>query len=126
MKKKEPFSTKARLKSFTHAFNGFRHLILNEHNAWIHLLATVIVIVAIFLFHLTKMEKVIVIILAGMVWMAELFNSSIERMMDFISLDHHPQIKIIKDLSAAAVLVAALTALIAGLIIFVPRIILFF
>jgi diacylglycerol kinase len=126
MENKETFSAKARLKSFKYAFNGFRHLILNEHNARIHLLATVIVMAAIFLFHLTKMEATAVIIVVGMVWMAELFNSSIEKSMDFISSDHHPRIKIIKDLAAAAVLVAAITALITGVIVFGPRIIVLF
>jgi diacylglycerol kinase len=56
-----------------------------------------------------------------MVWVAEIFNTAIEKTMDFISRERHPQIKLIKDLAAAAVLVTAFSALITGAIIFIPK-----
>ena len=57
----------------------------------------------------------------AVVWMAELFNSAIEKAMDFISTEKHPQIKLVKDLAAAAVLITALAAVIVGGIIFIPK-----
>ena len=59
---------------------------------------------------------------AGFVWSAEIFNTAIESMMDHLSPEKHPRVKYIKDLAAGAVLVAAITAIIAGLIIFIPKI----
>jgi diacylglycerol kinase len=59
----------------------------------------------------------------GMVWAAEIFNTSIERIMDYLSKEKQPAIKIIKDLAAAAVLVTALTALLVGAFVFIPKIV---
>ena len=57
----------------------------------------------------------------AMVWMAELFNTAIEKTMDFISKEAHPQIKLVKDLAAAAVLIAAIAAVLVGALIFIPK-----
>ena len=62
------------------------------------------------------------IIVIGFVWVAEFFNTAIERIMDFISPGQHPEVRFIKDMSAGAVLLAALTAAITGGIIFIPEI----
>ena len=56
-----------------------------------------------------------------MVWTAEIFNTAIEKTMDFISREKHPQIKLVKDLAAAAVLITAVSAIIVGAIIFIPK-----
>ena len=116
------FSISARLKSFGYAFNGLRLLLMKEHNAWLHLVATLAVVAAGFFFSLSRGEWIIIVFSIGIVWMAELFNTSLERTIDFISTEQHPKIKVIKDLSAGAVLVAAITALIAGAIVFIPKI----
>jgi len=57
----------------------------------------------------------------GMVWVAELLNTAVERLADHITKDRHPEIEIIKDLAAGAVLVAAIVAIIAGSFIFIPK-----
>jgi diacylglycerol kinase (ATP) len=72
---------------------------------------------------LTKPELLALVFAIGFVWVAEMFNTCIERMMDFISTEKRPEIKFIKDLSAGAVLVAAITALVTGGIIFIPKLI---
>ena len=115
------FSWSARLKSFTYAGQGLQALFRTEHNAWIHFVLTVAALVAAFVLHISRGEWLALIIAFGLVWMAELFNTCIEKTMDFLSEERHPQIKIIKDLAAAAVLVAALVAFFVGLIIFIPR-----
>jgi diacylglycerol kinase len=118
----QKFSLRSRLKSFTHAFAGVRQFVFREHNARIHLVATVAVIIAGFVLHVTDLEDAILAIVTGLVWVTEILNTSIERLADHVTLDRHPNIKIIKDLAAGAVLIAAITAVFAGLFIFIPKI----
>ncbi|MDA3911610.1 MAG: diacylglycerol kinase family protein [Bacteroidales bacterium] len=121
--KQQKFSLKKRLISFKYAFNGLIILFKDEHNALIHLFATICVIIAGFLFEISSFEWIVVIFAIGFVWTAEILNTAIENMADFIFPEKHEKIKRIKDLSAAAVLISAITALIIGLIIFIPEII---
>ena len=72
-------------------------------------------------FNVSKIEMAILLLVAGFVWTAELFNTAIEKIMDFISKERHPEIKFIKDISAAAVLISAIVSLITGAIIFIPK-----
>ena len=113
---------KSRLKSIQIACEGFVSFFQQEPNAKIHLTATIVVTVLSLLFHLSRFEILLIVFVIGLVWMAELFNTAIERIMDFISAERHPAVKLIKDISAAAVLVTVLVALAAGSIIFLPKI----
>ena len=117
-----PFSIRARLKSFRYAFEGVSTFFNTQHNALIHLLATLLVFIASVFFHISKTETIAVILAVGFVWTAELFNTAIEKLADLASPEFHPGIKFIKDVSAAAVLLAAVTAFLAGSIIFLPKI----
>ena len=119
--KKEKFSIRKRLNSFRYAFNGFRILFKEEHNSWIHLLAATGVLAAAIIFRISTTEWIAVIFAIGLVFTTELVNTAIEDISNFISAEKNDRIKRIKDLSAAAVLIAALTALIIGLIVFVPK-----
>lgn len=120
--KEEKFSIAKRLKSFTYAFNGLRVLI-KEHNAWIHLFASLCVVVAGILFKISLMEWVAVVFAIGLVFSFEIINTSVEHIADFICPERDDRIKRIKDLAAAAVLVSAITAAVIGLIVFIPKII---
>ena len=115
------FSFHSRLKSFSFAWSGIRELVVREHNARIHLVATAGVIVAGVVFRVSIVEAAVLAVVTGIVWITELFNTCIERVMDFIHPEEHPGIKFIKDLAAGAVLVAALTAVVVGLFIFIPK-----
>ena len=115
------FSIKARAKSLVYAFEGIKSFFRSEHNALLHLLATILVISLSILFPVSRFEAIVLIIVTGLVWIAELFNTAMEKIMDFISIERHPQIKFIKDLSAAAVLVAAFMAVAAGCFVFIPK-----
>jgi diacylglycerol kinase len=119
--KHQKFSIHSRLKSFSFAWSGIRDFILHEHNARIHLVATVCVIVAGVVFRVSIIEAAVLAIVTGSVWVLEMLNTCIEQIMDFIHPEEHPGIKIIKDLAAGAVLVAALTAVVVGLLIFIPK-----
>jgi len=110
------------LTSFQHAFEGLLTLWKEEPNARIHSLAVIIVILAGIFFEVNKWEWLMLTLMMGLVITAELFNTAIERIMDHVTPEKHPKVKVIKDLSAAAVLVLALTALVVGGIIFFPKI----
>ncbi|HET6995741.1 MAG TPA: diacylglycerol kinase family protein, partial [Chitinophagaceae bacterium] len=66
-------------------------------------------------------EMILLVIVTGFVWVAEIFNTAIEKAMDLISPGYHPKVKLIKDLSAAAVLIAAVISVITGALIFIPK-----
>ena len=120
--KQQKFSFKKRLESFGHAFNGIGVMLKEEHNSRIHLLAAFLVIIAGFYFDISTTEWFAIVISIGIVFTAEAFNSSLENVADFISPEKHEQIKKVKDLAAAGVLMSALAALAIGLIIFLPKI----
>ena len=119
---REKFSIKKRFKSFVYAFKGLTFLLKYEHNTRIHLVAAICAIFAGFLFKITKYEWIAIIFAIGFVFAAEILNTSIEHLADAIHSKPNKKIKIVKDLASAAVLVAAITAAVVGLFVFLPLI----
>jgi diacylglycerol kinase (ATP) len=117
----DKFSWRQRAGSFKYAFNGIFSFFRAEPNAVIHLLATVMVAALAIIMKISNNEMLFLVLVTGLVWITELLNTAIERIMDFISFERKPEIKMIKDIAAAAVLVAAAIALITGAIIFIPK-----
>jgi diacylglycerol kinase len=111
--------------SFRFAFNGLSLVIREQQNFRIHLLAACIVVVAGIFTGLSGTEWCIVVILIFLVLAMEALNSAIEKLVDFVSPEYHKQAGAVKDISAAAVLLTAISAVVAGLIIFLPRLISF-
>lgn len=120
--KKHKFSLNERFHSFVYAWKGIK-LLFHEHNTWIHLTATICVLTVGLVVSLTPIEWAVAATLVGGVWITEALNTAIERLCDHVTPQQHPEIGRIKDISAAAVLLSAATAVIAGLCIFVPAII---
>ncbi len=123
--KPNQFSFQQRLRSFRFAFNGIISFLRKEHNAWIHLLATIVVITLGFITNVSSGEWLALLLAVALVWMSEMFNTCIEKLIDFVSTDRHPSLKFIKDVSAGAVLVCAIISMVIGLIIFIPHLNLF-
>jgi diacylglycerol kinase len=121
--KEKNFKIRARLESFKNAFNGVRTLFINEHNAWLHVIAALLVIVSGIIFRIPATDWIAVIIAIGLVFASEAINSSIEKLSDFVSPEKRNSIKEVKDLAAAGVLISAITALLIGLIVFIPKIV---
>jgi diacylglycerol kinase (ATP) len=119
--KSQPFSVKMRIRSFGYAWEGILSFVRRDHNTWVHAVATVLVLVAATWVQVNKMELLALVFAIGFVWVAEMFNTCVERIMDFISLKQDAEIKFIKDLAAGAVLIAAITALAVGGIVFIPK-----
>jgi len=122
-KERQPFSASKRFGSFIYAFNGLRVLVREEHNSWIHIAAAIVAIVLGFVCHISTYEWIAIVFSIGLVIALEIINSAIESFADFVSPERHDSIKKIKDLAAAAVLIGAITALVVGLLIFLPKII---
>src|SRR5215203_3567995 len=118
MNKNSRFSIHGRWKSFQYAIDGMREFFRTEHNAWLHLLAAAAVFIMSLVVGVTRTEGIILIIVVALVWITEMLNTCIEKAMDMISEEYHPRIKLIKDISAGAVLVAAIAALVTGFIVF--------
>ena len=124
MKKK--FSIKARLASFKNAWRGVKVFVRQEHNAWIHCVMTVLVIIAGLFFHISTAEWIAVFFAIGLVLAAEAINSAIERLSDVVQPEKDERIRDIKDISAGAVFICAITAAIIGVIIFLPKLLMLF
>jgi diacylglycerol kinase (ATP) len=117
------FSLLSRLRSFYYAFRGIGFAFRQEHNLWIHTLAAAAAIIMGFLLHISALEWIVIAIVIAGVFVSELFNSAIESLVDLCSPDFNEKAGRIKDMAAGAVLIAALGALTAGLIIFIPKIV---
>lgn len=115
---------RSRLMSFAHAFSGWWSVLRNEHNARIHAVATVMVVIMGFWLHLGITEWAIIIITIGSVWSAECINTGIEATIDLVSPQQHPLAKIAKDAGAAGVLIAAIVSVIIGILILGPPLVL--
>jgi diacylglycerol kinase len=111
------------LRSFGYAWFGLKHAVVTQQNFRIHLLiATVAILMGIGL-NIGRMEWIVVSLCIGLVLFAELVNTALEKFADVIQKEHHPEIKLVKDIAAAAVLVLAICSAVTGSIIFLPKII---
>lgn len=119
---KDKFSIRRRIKSFGYAFRGIRSFFFTTHNAWIHAFISLAVILAAVYFDITKTEWIAIIFAMGFVFAAEAFNTAIEQYVDIVKPEYDPRAGNIKDIAAGAVLIAATSAAIIGLLIFVPEI----
>ncbi len=116
------FSFRKRARSFVYAWRGIRFMLKTQHNFWIHLTVTFLVVVAGILLNLSLLEWFFIIFAVGLVLAAEIFNTAIEQLTDLIHPEWGEKAARIKDLSAGAVLICAFTAALTGVIIFVPKI----
>ena len=114
------FSVRARLKSFTFAGRGLRWLVTDEHNAWLHLAASLLVLAAGLLLQISLSDWRWLALAIAAVWLAEAFNTAIEDLCDRISPEFDTAIGRIKDLAAGGVLIASIAAALIGLLTLVP------
>ena len=108
--------------SFKHAFDGFIYAVRTQPNFRFHLLATFVVILLGIYFSVSPFEWLILVFTINTVLVAEMVNTSIEAMVDLITLERRVDAKIAKDVASAMVLISAILAVIVALIIFLPKI----
>ncbi len=112
--------------SFRYAFRGIKLLFHLEHNLFIQSFFALLAIFLGFFFSITSVEWMVLVIAIGLVIFAELTNTAVERIMDFVHKDYHEDVRDIKDLAAGAVVFTVVISLIVGGIIFIPYSISFF
>ena len=108
------------IKNFKYAFIGLAHILKSERNARIHLLVAVVVSTAAIVLDLPATEMVAVFFAIMTVFIAEIFNTAIEKTLDLAHPGASPKVALIKDMAAGAVLVTAVGAAIMGFVIFSP------
>ena len=112
---------KKTIRSFQYAFAGVLALFRSENNARVHFLAAAAAVFFGIYLKLTAVEWALIALCVGGVWGAEAFNTALEKLCDLVQADFHPQIKAVKDLAAAGVLLVVLGAVVVGIIIFIPK-----
>lgn len=111
-----------RLKSISYAFKGALKLITTEHSIMVQFVIGILLTIAGFYFGITTTEWLFQTMAIGLVMSIEGLNTAVEKVADFIHPNYHERIGFIKDVAAGAVFFAAITAIIIGLIIYMPRI----
>lgn len=111
-----------RLKSFKFAIEGALKLITTEHSIMVQCFLGITVTIAGFYFDISKTEWLVQTLAVGLVLSIEGLNTAVEKIADFIHPNFHERIGFIKDIAAGAVFFAALTAIVLGLIIYIPYI----
>ncbi len=109
-----------RIQSFYFAFQGWFYVLRTQRNAWIHSIASLVVLALGFWLGLSRSEWALIILTIAIVWIAEFTNTALETLVDMTEPDMHPLAKVSKDVSAAAVLVGACAAVVVGFLILGP------
>jgi diacylglycerol kinase (ATP) len=111
----------SRGRSFRYAFAGWWYVIHTQRNAWIHAVVSIAVVMVGFWLQLTPRDWAVIIVAIAMVWTAEFINTALEAVVDLAShQEHHHLARVGKDVGAAAVLIAAASAALIGLLILGP------
>ena len=110
------------IDAFAVALRGLASMLRTQRHARVHLAASIAVIMAGIILNVSLAEWIALIIVMGLVWMAEAFNTAIETLGDAVTQDYHPLIGRAKDVAAGAVLLAAITATLVGMLIFIPKV----
>ena len=106
--------------AFLFALHGLQYAFVHERNFKIEVVLAVVVCIAGYALHITNLEWLIIIMNIGFVLSAELINTAVEKLCDVTTAEINPIIKVIKDVAAAAVLIAAAIAFVCALMIFIP------
>jgi len=114
------FSLIGRIRSFGYALAGLRFLVRSQHNARIHLVATVAVVATGLALHVANNDWRWLTLAIVLVWFAEGVNTALEQLCDLISPGYDTKIEHAKDVAAGTVLVCAAGAAVIGVLVFWP------
>ncbi len=109
------------IESFNHAVAGIITSLKSENNMRIHYLLAIMIIIVSLFFDFSRVEFLLLLFSITLVVVTELINTAIEKTIDFITDEYHPLAKVIKDISAGAVLIAAINSLVVGYLLFFDR-----
>jgi len=105
-------------KSFLNAFRGVFLMLKSERNFQLEVLAFFINIILIFYFQLSNIDTILILIVSFGVLSAEIFNTAIEKICDFIQPEFDKRIGFIKDISAGAVILMAILSVVVGVLVY--------
>ncbi len=111
---------RSRIHSFHNAFAGLWFVIRTQKNAWIHAIITILVLLITLWLKVTARDWALLLLTIGTVWTAEFINTALEAVVDLASPQKHPLAKVGKDVGAAAVLIAAISSIVIGVLILGP------
>ncbi len=114
------FKLSRRILSFRFAARGLFRLLYSQHNAWVHAFATLIVVFFGVALNVSRADWCWLVLCIALVLTTEAFNTAIECLSNVVSPEYHPLVRDAKDISAGAVLIAAIAAAIIGWIVFWP------
>ncbi len=117
---KQDFTLAARLKSFGYAFEGLALMLKTQHNAWLHLIASVLVGGLAWWCRVNAADWRWLLLAMAMVWGAEAMNTAVEFVCDVVSPQYALAVKGAKDVAAGAVLIAAVAAALIGVLTLWP------
>jgi diacylglycerol kinase len=111
----------SRVHSFRYAFAGLWHVLRTQRNAWIHAAASLLVVLLCAWLDLTRQEWALIVLAIALVWTAEFLNTALEAVVDLASQQaRHELARVSKDVGAAAVLIAAASSAVIGLLVLGP------
>ncbi len=111
---------RSRGRSFRFAFSGWWYVIRTQRNAWIHATVSLFVILLGLWLELSPHDWAVIILAIALVWIAEFVNTALEAVVDLASPQQHYLARVGKDVGAAAVLIAAFSSVVIGLLIIGP------
>ena len=109
------------VNAFRVAFIGFAYALRTQRNLQIHVTIGVIVVFAGLAFRLSPIEWGLIVLCIGLMWTAELLNTSVEVLVDLLSPEYHERARVAKDVAAAAVFCSAVASAVVGVIVFIPK-----
>jgi len=112
---------KSRIKAILIALDGIKYVFMTQKNTRIHAGFTVVVFILGWLLKISRIEWTTLLLVVGLVWVAEFLNTAVEVMIDIVSPEKNQAAKIGKDVSAGGVLIAAFVSILIGILIFGPR-----
>lgn len=112
--------------SFPYAWQGLKFCFVTQLNFKAHVLLAVLTILMALVLHISQSEWLVILLCIMGVLSLEMINTAIESLCNVVQREIHPGIRIVKDVSAGAVLISAIISLVIGLVIFIPKLIILF
>jgi len=117
----KPISSSNLIRSFDYALKGLVYVIKTERNMRIHIFIAVLVLMVSLFLNLTRFEIMSLILAIALVLITEILNTASELIVNLVTEHHHPLAKIIKDLTAGAVLFSSICAVVIGYLVFINK-----
>lgn len=124
--KLKKLSFKRILMSFKFSIDGLKYAYLHEQSLILHVLVMIFIVSCGIFFNITPIQWVITLVMGALILVTELFNTSIEAVVDLVTGEYHPLAKIAKDTASAACFIADVVAAGMWLVVFVPKVIALF